>query len=53
MNQRYVYVPAQGEPFNTEWFQPENHYNEGDKVFDLATGKYYDGEWKPIKEDHL
>lgn len=55
MSQRYLIIPHEGEPFNTKWFEAENHYQEGMIVFDLACGDYTeDGiNWKPIQVDHL
>lgn len=55
---RYLITTTDGqEPFFTEWFDVENHFNSelGMVVFDLATNKYLrDGfDWTEIPEDHL
>lgn len=45
------------EPFFTEWFDPENHFERDIEmtVFDFKTKKYtVDGSnWLKINEDHL
>jgi hypothetical protein len=55
---RYLITTTDGkEPFLTEWFWPENHFNKkvGMTVFDLYTEQYMnDGvNWMPISIDHL
>ena len=54
---RYLITTTVQEPFLTEWFQSENHFNKDINmvVYDLRTDKYTnDGEhWKKIVFDHL
>lgn len=54
---RYLIVTDPWEPFYTEWFNPENHFNKeaGMIVFDLLNHIYTtDGKiWNPIPKDHL
>lgn len=54
---RYLIISNSYEPFLTEWFDYENHYNKDIKmiVFDLIELKYtIDGiTWKNIEIDNL
>ena len=54
---RYLITTAGGEPFFSDFFEPENHFSEnvGMVVFDLVNHTYTtDGAtWVEIKEDHL
>lgn len=53
----YLIVSDSYEPFLTNWFDAENHFNKDDNmiVFNLLKSVYtIDGKiWEPIKEDHL
>ncbi len=53
----YLIFTDSHEPFYTNWFSAENHFNKDDNmvVFNLLSHKYTtDGvTWYDIKEDHL
>jgi len=53
--QRYFVILKNGEIFNTEWFDEENHWSEEySKVIDTNTIKQFDGNsWIDIQQDHL
>lgn len=52
---RYLVVTENEEPFFSNWFQPENHFVKGMKVFDILLSKYtVNGiDWNEIQIDHL
>ena len=54
---RYLITTTSQDPFLTEWFQSENHFNKdvGMVVYDLQTERYTkDGnKWEKIDVDHL
>ena len=54
---RYLITCKGNNPFYTEWFDSENHFNKDIDmvIYDLHTDKYTnDGEhWKKIVFDHL
>lgn len=54
---RYLVISNGNDPFYTNWFDAENHFNKEIEmvVFDLVHHIYTaDGKiWEPIKEDHL
>ena len=54
---QYLITTKTGEPFFTDWFDPENNFNAeaGMVVYDLFNYLYTtDGKnWKDIQEDHL
>ena len=54
---RYLITTNSEEPFLTEWYDHENHFNEEleMKVYDLSNSRYTDDgkTWKPIVIDHL
>ena len=40
--------------WHTNWFNQENHYQEGMIVIDIYTGKWLNGKkWQDIEEDYL
>lgn len=54
---RYLITSKDNEPFLTEYYQFENHFNPdiGMVVFDLAKSSYSTNgqDWMDIEEDHL
>lgn len=56
-NMNYLITTIDSEPFFTNWFDAENHFNAdiGMIVYNLLSGKYTkDGiNWNIIEEDHL
>lgn len=54
---RYLIITSRNEPFLTDWFEHENHYDPEIYmlVFDLLKNKYTkDGvNWIEIEQDHL
>jgi len=54
---KYLIITNDGEPFYTNWFEAENHFNieVGMVVIDLVNSLYTNNgtHWEPIEEDHL
>lgn len=55
MNQTYLIIPKDSEPFGTNWFDADSNFTPGMIVFNIEVGEYTnDGvTWQPIEEDHL
>lgn len=53
--ERYLIVPAFGVPFLTIWYDYDQHYEQGMKVFDFRTMMFTsDGiTWNQISRDQL
>jgi len=52
---RYLIIPKEGEPFITQYYDFDNHYVEGDSVYDLDKIIYTTNGriWNEIPIDHL
>jgi hypothetical protein len=54
---KYLIITKNNQPFYTEWFYSENHFNKEDMicVFDLLERKHtFDGKtWIETEVDHL
>ena len=52
---RYLVLQTKNKPFLTDWYDYENNYEKGMKIFDFAKNKYtINGkDWKEITTDSL